>query len=255
MTMQTEPTPAPRRGSRRRLLRPVLFTLSAGAVLLGLGFWQLQRLAAKETLIAAIASRADATPVPLPPRTQWLALDPETYDYRHVETVGHFDHDKEALVFRGFGPHGQGPGYLVLTPLRLDDGGYVIVNRGYVDLVHKDPMLRATGQIAGEIRLKGLMRPPEQRNFFTPADDPGKGAYFTRDPALIAAHFGLGQAAPFSIDADAGDVPGGWPQGGATVRDLPNNHLAYAITWFGLAGTLILVFAAFVLRGRRVEPS
>jgi surfeit locus 1 family protein len=250
--MQIEPRGGPRRGPRRRLLWPALFTLSVGAVLLGLGFWQLQRLATKEALIAAIANRADAAPVPLPPRTQWPALDPENYDYRHVEIAGRFEHDKEARVFRGFGPHGQGPGYLVLTPLRLDDGGYVIVNRGYVDLAHTDPMQRTPGQIAGEVRLTGLMRPPEPRNLFTPADEPGKGIYFTRDPALIAAHFGLAQAAPFSIDADAGDVPGDWPQGGTTVRDLPNNHLAYAITWFGLAGTLLFVFAAFALRRRDI---
>jgi surfeit locus 1 family protein len=236
---------------RRGLVWPAVFTIAAFAVLLALGFWQLHRLAWKDALIAAIAARADAAPVPMPPQAQWAKLDSSDYDYRHVETAGHFEHDKEALVFRASGPHGQGPGYLVLTPLRLDDGAYVIVNRGYVPLDRKDPESRAPGQVDGEVRLRGLMRPPEPRNLFTPADDPGKGIYFSRDPSLIAAHFGLAPAAPFSIDADRNEVPGGWPRGGTTVRDLANNHLAYAITWFGIAAALIGVFIAWVIRGRR----
>jgi surfeit locus 1 family protein len=235
---------------RRGLIWPAVFTVAACAVLLALGFWQLHRLAWKEALIAAIAARADAAPVPLPQQAQWATLDPKDYDYRHVEIIGRFDHDKEALVFRGSGPHGQGPGYLVLTPLRLDDGAYVIVNRGYVPLDRKDPKSRAAGHIDGEVRLSGLMRPPEPRNLFTPADEPAKGVYFSRDPAEIAAHFGLAAAAPFSIDADRGEVPGAWPQGGTTARDLPNNHLAYAITWFGLAAALVGVFTAWALRRR-----
>lgn len=233
---------------RRSLFWPAVFTLVAGAILMSLGFWQLRRLAWKEALIAAIDARADAAPGPLPPESQWSALVPADYDYRHVEARGRFDYGKEALVFRGFGPHGLGPGYLVMTPLRLASGAYVIVNRGYVPQERKEPSERSAGQIGGEVHITGLMRPPEPRNFFTPADAPDKGSYFTRDPGLIAGHFGLSPAAPFSIDADDLHVPGGWPLGGTTVRDLPNSHLGYAITWFGLAAALAGVFVAFVLR-------
>jgi surfeit locus 1 family protein len=236
---------------RRSLFWPVVFTLVAGAILMSLGFWQLQRLAWKEALIAAIDARADAASAPLPSEAQWSALVPDDYDYRHVEASGQFDYGKEVLVFRGFGPHGLGPGYLVMTPLRLASGAYVIVNRGYVPQERKEPSERSAGQIGGEVHITGLMRPPEPRNFFTPADAPDKGEYFTRDPSLIAGHFGLSPAAPFTIDADDLHVPGGWPLGGTTVRDLPNSHLGYAITWFGLAAALAGVFVAFVLRRRQ----
>lgn len=241
-------TPTAVRSDRKGLLWPALFTLCTAALLVSLGIWQLQRLAWKEGLIAQIAARADAAPVPAPPESQWPALRPDDYDYRHVKLHGHFDYDKEALVFRPSGPDGLGPGYLVLTPLRLDDGAHVIVNRGYVPQELKDPTKRSGSRAAGEVEVTGLMRPPEPRNLFTPVDEPGKDIYFTRDPAELAAHFGLARTAPFSIDADAVAVPGGWPKGGTTLRVLPNNHLEYAITWFGLAAGLIGVFGALVIR-------
>ena len=234
----------------RRLLLPGLATLAVMAVLVGLGVWQLQRLAWKEGLVARIAARARAAPEPLPPLPQWAGL--ADYDYRHVVARGAFEHEREALVFRASG-NGRtgvgGPGYLVLTPLRLADGSRVIVNRGFVPLARKDPASRSAGQPAGEVEVSGLMRPPEPRNAFTPADRPDTGEWYTRDPAAIAAHLRIA-AAPFTIDADAAPAPpGGLPQGGATVLAIPNDHLSYALTWFGLALALAGVFAAFA-RGR-----
>jgi surfeit locus 1 family protein len=204
------------------LLWPAVATCLATALLVSLGMWQLHRLAWKEGLIAEIEARANVAPQPLPPIADWPKLRPENYEYRHIAATGTFEHDKEALVFRpSGGPAGKEPGYHVLTPLRLTSGGYVIVNRGFVPLDHKERSSRLAGQIQGETGVTGLMRQPEARNLFTPADDPASGNYFTRDPGLIAKHFGLASAAPFSIDADATQVPGGWPKGGATERNLP----------------------------------
>jgi surfeit locus 1 family protein len=237
-------------GAQRRpprgLLWPAVATLVGCVFLIFLGAWQLQRLAWKEGLIAEIAARAKAAVQPLPPLSQWAQLRPEDYEYRHVELDGVFENDKEALVFRPAGGPAREPGYLVLTPLKLDSGAFVIVNRGFVPIDLKDPAAR--GEIEGRTHVTGLMRQPESRNFFTPADDPETGQYFTRDPALIAHHFGLAPAAPFSVDADLGPAPGGWPRGGASELTFPNNHLAYALTWFGLAVALAGVFIAFARR-------
>jgi surfeit locus 1 family protein len=235
---------------RPNLLWPALFTFVAFVILVALGLWQLQRLGWKEAIIARIEARAKAPPAPLPAVSDWAQLSPDDYDYRHVDLVGTFEHDKEVLVFRGAatGAHVLGPGYHVLTPLKLASGAFVIVNRGFVPLERKDPSQRAAGNIEGEVHVTGLMRSPEPRNMFTPADDPANGLYFTRDPALIAVHFGLTEAAPFSVDADDSQVPGGWPNGGTTELVIPNNHLSYALTWFGLAAGLVGVFVAFALR-------
>jgi len=237
----------------KALAWPALFTLAAGAILIGLGLWQLQRLAWKETLIARIEARSTMAPAPLLPAAEWPNLAPDDYDYRHVEAEGTFEHDKEVLVFHGPGFSRKGissPGYLVLTPLRLASGAYVIVNRGFVPEALKDKAARAEGEIAGPVIVTGLMRPPESRNLFTPADDPSAGRYFTRDPALIAAALKLDKVAPFSIDADDLPMPGGWPKGGTTEIVIPNNHLSYALTWFGLAIGLFAVFAAFAWNKR-----
>jgi surfeit locus 1 family protein len=234
------------RPARKSLVVPVLFMLVVGGILVSLGVWQLHRLAWKETLIAEIATRSKTPPQPLPKPSEWKSLAPADYAYRHVEFAGRYENDKEALVFYGAGPQDLGPGYLVLTPLRLDSGAIVIVNRGFVPDALKAKSARAAGEIEGEAHVIGLMRPPQTRNLFTPADEPDNNIYFTRDPAAIAAHFGLAPTAPFVVDADAMPMPGGWPKGGTTEIDIPNNHLSYALTWFGLAVGLLAVFIAYL---------
>ncbi len=159
-------------------------------LLSGLGFWQLQRLAWKEGLLAQIAARRDAPPAPPPPRSEWAALKPDDYDYRPVVLRGVFDHAKESFLFRASatGAAGGGAGYEIVTPLRLDEGGVVFVNRGFVPAEKQDPSSRPQGQVAGEVTVKGLMRRPESRNLFTPPDEPDHNLWFTRDPG------GLGRA-------------------------------------------------------------
>ena len=245
----------------RSVFLPAVLTALAFALLASLGVWQLQRLAWKEGLIAAIAARSQAAPVAPPAPADWATLDPAAYDYRRVTLTGVFDHRKEALVFRvleGGKSNLSAPGFLVMTPLRLAGGETIIVNRGFVPQERRDPASRVAGQVAGDVAVTGLLRPPEPRNSFTPADDPVRGLWYTRDPAAMAAALRLERAAPFTIDADATQNPGGWPQGGQTVLAIKNDHLSYALTWFGLALTLLGVFGAFVWtslrRSQRITP-
>jgi surfeit locus 1 family protein len=242
-----------RRPSRLGLALAAGVALIAFAILIALGTWQMRRLAWKEDLLQKIDTRMHAAPVALPPEAQWPTLDPDAYEYRHVTATGVFEHDKEALIFRASGPN-EGisqPGYVVMTPLRLPDGAHVLVARGFVPEEKKDPATRPDGQVAGEVTVTGLLRAPEPRNMFTPADDPAKGLWFTRDPALIARHFGLARPAPFTIDADPTPVPGGWPKAGVTPVNIPNSHLSYALTWYGLAATLAAFCGYLLWRGRR----
>jgi surfeit locus 1 family protein len=250
---QTPPLAPAVRPSRLGMALAAGLALIAFAILIALGTWQMRRLAWKEDLLAKIDTRMHAAPVPLPPEADWPRLNPDDYEYRHVVATGVFEHDKEALIFRASGPN-EGvsqPGYVVMTPLRLPDGAHVLVARGFVPEARKDPATRREGQVAGEVTVTGLLRAPESRNVFTPADDPAKGLWFTRDPALVARHFGLARMAPFSIDADPGPIPGGWPKAGVTPVDIPNNHLSYALTWYGLAATLALFCLYLLWRGRR----
>lgn len=238
------------RSRLRSLLVPAIFTLVAGALLVGLGIWQLERLAWKDAIVARIEARTKAAPQPLPSSATWDALKPDDYEYRRVTATGRFDNAKEAYILRA---SADGPVYHVLTPLALDGGGTVLVDRGSVPAERRDPATRRAGQPQGETSVTGLMRPPEARNVFTPPDEPSKDRFYTRDPAEIAQHFELNDAAPFVIDADATPNPGGWPLGGDTIVDIPNNHFSYALTWFGLALGLLTVFTSFAWK-RLTDP-
>ena len=228
------------------------------AVLISLGVWQLHRLAWKEGLIAQVSGRVDAPPVEAPPPRDWAGLKPDDYEYRHVRLTGVYDLTHQALVFRALTePRGRygGPGYLVLTPLRLASGPSVLVNRGFVP---GDLKAAAAQGPQGETTVTGLMRASEGRTWFTPADDPASGRYFTKDVETIAKGLGLGPHAPFEIDADASGGPDALPEGGETILAFPNNHLSYALTWFGLALGLAGVFVAFVwgkLRSREAQAA
>ncbi len=233
----------------RPLLVPALFTLISGAFLLSLGIWQVHRLAWKENLLATIDQRTRAAPVPPPPPNAWPRLKPADYEYRRVALTGTLDNGKETLVY-GSTPYGVG--FYVMTPMHLQDGGgdggIVMVNRGFVPAERKDPATRRAGEPDGVARVIGLMRAPERRGLFTPADDPAAGQYFSRDPAVLAARDELVGVAPFTVDADTTPNPGGWPRGGTTVIAIPNNHFVYALTWFGTALSIFAIFGSYAWR-------
>jgi surfeit locus 1 family protein len=257
MLMKTESGP---RGTRRRswlgLLVPAII---AFAVLIGLGVWQIERKAWKEGLIAELTERLAAPPQALPPAQDWAKLDQAGDEYRRVSFTAQFDNGREALVFAsasGFRPDvsDSGPGYWVFTPARLAEGGIVMVNRGFVPDSRKDPSTRSEGELSGPVALVGVMRWPDTRHWFTPSDDATRNLWFTRDPAAIAVAKGLGNAAgsvaPFYVEQETPVPPGGLPQPGKLVVSLPDNHLQYALTWFGLAAVLAGVFISWAVSSR-----
>jgi surfeit locus 1 family protein len=233
---------------------PGLMTLAALAILVSLGAWQLRRLEWKEGLIARLQARVHADPQPLPAPDTWARLQLPEYEYLRVRARGVFEHEHETYVFHAGGSGVLEPGWLVMTPLRLPSGARIIVNRGFVPMKLQEPSTRAAGQPEGETQVTGLLRAPEPRNPFTPADKPDARVMYVKDPAAIAARFRLAGVAPFLMDADAAPPnPGGWPKGGQTQMSIPNNHFSYALTWFGLAITLVIVFGLFAARRLRGE--
>ena len=143
-----------------------------------------------------------------------------------------------------------GPGYWVFTPARVADG-IVMVNRGFVPDGRQDPAIRRVGQTNGPAEIVGVMRWPETPGWFTPGNDPGRNLWFVRDPAAIAAAKGVGAAAPFYIEQEAPPAPGGLPKVGALQALLTNNHLGYALTWYGLALVLAVSFGIWVVGSRQ----
>ena len=244
----------------KALLAPGLAALAALAILVGLGLWQLERKAWKDGLQKAIAARAHGEPGEIAAEPDWPRWRAEADEFRRVQVTGRFLHALEAPVhgLAAASQRGAVQGAYIFTPLELSGGGIVLVNRGFAPAELRDPATRAPGQVEGEVTVTGLVRAPERRRWFLPPDEPAQNRWFLRDPAAIARARGLDRVAPFYLEADATPNPGGWPRGGQTRLTLPNNHLQYALTWFGIALTLVGVFAAFAarrLRGERLDPA
>jgi surfeit locus 1 family protein len=233
----------------RGLMIPSLAALLALAVLLALGTWQLERRAWKHQLIATLTGRLAAPSAPLPARGAWNRLDAVETEFHRVAFTGEFQHDQEALVFTSgsaLRSDVSGPGYWVFTPARLPGGGVVVVNRGFVPEGRQDASTRPEGELRGTIEIVGAIRWPEPRGIFTPADNPGQNLWFVRDHLSMAAAKNWGSVAPFFIDQEAPPAPGGLPRAGRIAPNLPDNHLQYALTWYGLAAVLVAVFALWV---------
>jgi surfeit locus 1 family protein len=230
----------------RALLGPAVATTLLFALLVSLGFWQVRRLGEKEALIARVEQRATQSPQPLPPPDRWANLRAEDYDFMHVRATGRFIGGRDALVFAA-PPEGASrePGYWLLTPFALTGGGVVLVDRGFLPASKADDAdVRAAP--SGEVTLVGLLRAPERRNPFTPADQPEKGVFYARDPAAIAGALGLADAAPFALVVDAAPAAGpDWPRPVGGVPTIVNNHFSYAVTWFSLSLALLVVFGIY----------
>nr|WP_211112291.1 SURF1 family protein [Azospirillum soli] len=214
------------------------------AVLVALGSWQVERRAWKLALIERVETRVHAPPVPAPGRAEWPTITAADHEYRRVSVTGVFLNDRETLVAASTV---LGPGSWVLTPLRRDDGTVILVNRGFVPPGRRDPATRTDGQVEGNVTVTGLLRISEPGGAMLRANDPAADRWFSRDVAAIAAARGLEEVAPYFIDADAGVGGPAFPVGGLTVIAFPNNHLVYAITWYGLAA-MVAGGAAYLIR-------
>lgn len=224
----------------------------AFAVLISLGTWQMRRLAWKEALIATIDQRIASPPAPLA-EIETLFAKTGDVDYRPVSASGTFVNEGERHFFATFD---GASGFYVYTPLRLDDGRYVFVNRGFVPYDRKEPSSRPESLPKGALTITGLARNPlgGKPSFIVPDNDPARNIFYWKDLGVMASTAGLPAGAavlPFFIDADKRPNPGGLPEGGVTMTEQPNNHLQYALTWYGLAAALLAVTGLALRRRRR----
>jgi surfeit locus 1 family protein len=228
-------------------LWPTALTFLGLAALIGLGTWQVERLHWKEALIAARQAQLAAPTEPLPADAQ----DWRSWDFRPVVAEGEFRHDLEQLF--GVAAIGGRVGHHVLTPLVRPGGAAVLVDRGWVPADRAHPAARREGQLTGPVAIAGIARyrGGDRPGWFTPDNRPEQSLWYWYDVAGFESALGL-ELAPVVIEADATPNPGGLPIGGQTRTELPDNHLQYAITWYGLAAGLFAIWISFGLaRGRQ----
>jgi surfeit locus 1 family protein len=155
---------------------------------------------------------------------------------------GLFQNGEEVLFFTT-GDEGA-PVYHVLTPFLMDDGHTLLIDRGWIPSGLPAAMWHK-GDLNGERDVVGIIREPAPPGWFTPPINIARRVVHTRDPETLAKAFGWRNIFPMFLEADATPNPGGWPKGGVTIVDLPNDHLQYAITWFGLALGLLAVYLTY----------
>lgn len=226
----------------RPRLGPSLAALAALVVLVSLGSWQVERLRWKEGLIAERTEQLAAPPAILPAQGDWPA-----WGFRRVAVRGTLRHDLEQLF--GASTHDGQLGHHVLTPLLRQGGAALLVDRGWVPVDRAHPAARRQGQVEGPVTITGIARyrGDDATGWFTPANQPEQAMWFSYDLPALEQAVGLALL-PVVVEADDRPNPGGLPIGGLTRIALTNNHLQYAITWYGLALTLIAVYLAFSLR-------
>jgi surfeit locus 1 family protein len=219
----------------RRILPAVLASIPVLAILLALGTWQVRRLHWKTDLLAQIATAEAGPPVPLTASPQ---------PYTKVQARGRFRHELESSL--GVEVRGNRLGTHLVTPLEMQGLPTMLVNRGWV------PMERnglAIERPEGEVAVTGYVSPPQERDFFAATDDTAGRRFYTADPQAIGAALGLPGVAPDLLVALAGPRQGdALPQPALTLPRPRNSHLGYAITWYGLAASLVGVLIAWAVR-------
>ncbi len=224
----------------RRLLLPTLVTLAMLLVLLGLGTWQLERLAWKTALLARFDAVAAGPALPVTPM-------PDAY--AKVAATGRFDHGREALV--GIELRGDTLGAHLVTPLLREGAPAILVDRGWVPFERRT----AVAHPEGEATVTGWVRPREAAGWFAPADDVPGRRFYTYDPTTIGAALGLTSVVPWTLIALAeGPESAALPQPTQGLPRPNNNHLGYAITWFGLAAGLVGVYLVWLRRRLKENP-
>ena len=223
--------------------------LPALVVLLGLGAWQLQRLAWKTDLIAYREAQLAAPPMALPTDLGDAGETLAALDYRRVTVTGAFLHDRE--IYLAASRRGR-VGFAIITPLRRTGGpgsaggsaeasATVLVNRGWVPADARDPARRAEGLVAGEVTVEGIVRPTARQSWLIPDNDTANNYWFWLDVPAMAEFAGV-DAPPLVVEAGPAPNPGGLPIGKRARVDLPNDHLGYAVTWYALAAALAVIY-------------
>ena len=249
-------------GHRRSVAGFGVFTLVMVTLFVGLGVWQLQRRVEKHALIAALTERLAAAPGALPSPSQWSGLTPDRDEFRRVSFAAIYESRPDAMVYSSGSAVRDdisGPGTWAFMPARLPTGETVVINTGFVQNTMQDRPQQdraVTRLITNEpVMLTGYIRFPESAGTLTPPENPAKRLWFTRDHLAMARALGWGEGgrpvAPFYLDLEQPVPASGIPKPGPLEVHLKDDHLQYAITWFGLAGAVVIAFGVWMFGQRR----
>jgi surfeit locus 1 family protein len=223
------------RSPLRLLFWPIAGVLVMELILLALGTWQVHRLHWKEAILAEIA-RAEAAPaVP-------LAGNPGPFT--KVTVSGRLRNDLAASYGADVRDTASGPqlGTYLIVPLERANEPTLLVDRGWVPAKRSGPI----NELHGTVSIAGYLHPADHAGMFSARDDPATRTFYTLDPATIGAALGLKNVAPFILIALGPPPAEHYPEPATHLPRPPNNHFIYAVTWYGLAFALVVMFCVWV---------
>ncbi len=238
-----------RAGSR---ISMTLFAATALSVLIALGLWQLERRAWKNDLISRFELSLSKSPLSYEPPLS-TAQQPAR-EFTRVTVSGTLQNAQSLKVLSptpeaARSKTKEGFGYLIFTPLKFAKG-IVFVNRGFVPAkLAEEPAFFPNG----EVTITGILRVPEKPAFVTPSPDLSRRLFYARDIPAMATAAGIDADVITTeyIQAEPSSGVQEWPQPAdprEMLAGIPNRHLEYALTWFGLAVALALVYRFYMLR-------
>ena len=247
MTSQSPDVPAVSTASRRLPVRWFLhgFTLVAFVILCGLGTWQVQRLQWKTQLLERIAAAQTAPPEPLSAVLNRLA-DKVDVDYVRVQfTCPSLETTPTVALYA---VRDDGPGRRLITACPIETGPYrsLLVDRGYT----RNAIGGATVGKGPAGPVIGVLRKPDAPSGFTPVHQKSGDDWYTRNIAAMAAELKVSDPAPVMLMLESPTPASGDPTPSPLPVSVSNNHMGYAVTWYGLALALMGVYIAFLRRAR-----
>lgn len=234
--------------SLRRMVL-LIIAIAVAAVCVRLGIWQLDRLEERRTLNAAIETGLGAPPTPVVAVLSGPAADSP---YRRVEATGRYLPEDELLLYGR--PLSGRPGDHVLTPLALEDGTMLLVDRGWVpfDPARRAPTTGTEAAGAGEVTVTGVLLPSEEDEAFPTGDAASVTTVHAVAIPALSDHTGLSLAPMYLLlDAQAPPQTGGLPEPAPLPARDEGPHLSYAIQWFSFAAIALIGYVVLVRRDRR----
>ena len=199
----------------------LIFGLVGTAILMSLGFWQLQRMTWKAGVLAEIDARLAEPPVALP-----ISPDPVADKYLQVKVTGRVGEGELHVLTFGDG----GPGFRVIAPMVLEDGRRILADRGYLPETEKD-----IARAGGDVTAVGSLVWPQETDKYVPDPNLEKNIWFARDVILMAEALETDQVMLAISRSTNND--GITPQ--RVSVNISNRHLEYVMTWFSLAAIWI----------------
>jgi len=214
---------------------PYFIGLIGSIILIALGTWQVMRLDWKNNLIADANARLAKPYIALP-------VTPTKTDhiFQRVKVSGNFNKDVPIHVFHTLKYAGQGA--WIIAKFTTNDGREILVDRGFVPNNTEIPLIDTN------VTLKGALVWPYEVGLFTPEPNHNENLWYGRDVVKMAEYM---KTEPIMLQIEPSENNKTWPRAHALSVKLPNNHLQYALTWFGLTIVWIIMSLIWIRRLKR----